>query len=99
MALSQPGGVWIPQPFAYVTPQAGNTQQIQQQKERSWSFGNIFLGAGATAGIILAIRELLKKYVVPLYFPEARLQNKQKISREDDERKQYMETQVGEYST
>ncbi|GJQ09889.1 hypothetical protein GpartN1_g1680.t1 [Galdieria partita] len=100
MSLSQPGGVWVPQPFAYVTPQVASSQQ-PQQKERSWSFGSIFLGAGATAGIVLAIREVLRKYVVPLYFPEARPRDnsKQKPSREDEEGRQYLEKQVDELKT
>lgn len=97
--MTQPGGIWVPQPFAYVTPQVGVSQQ-PQQKSSSWSFGNVFLGAGAAAGIVLAIREILRKYVVPLYFPEARQRdsNKPKVSHgEDYEERHYMEKQFGKY--
>ncbi|GJD08353.1 hypothetical protein Gasu2_26600 [Galdieria sulphuraria] len=102
--MAQPGGggVWVPQPFAYVTPQVTSPQQ-PQQKERSWSVGNVFLGAGAAAGLFLALRELLRKYVVPLYFPEARSRDigKQKLFREDekDEGRKYLEQQVDELKT
>ncbi|KAK4522752.1 hypothetical protein GAYE_PCTG14G0642 [Galdieria yellowstonensis] len=99
--VTQPGGIWVPQPFAYVTPQVGVSQQ-PQQKSSSWSFSNVFLGAGAAAGIVLAIREILRKYVVPLYFPEARQRdsNKAKVSHgEDYEERHYMEKQFDELKT
>eukprot|EP00871_Galdieria_phlegrea_P005288 jgi/Galph1/5760/GphlegSOOS_G4331.1 len=68
------GAFWVPHNLAYVPSYPLNAQQqeqVREQKSKSWSFGNIFLGAGATAGIVLVLRELLKKYVVPLYFPQA----------------------------
>mmetsp|Transcript_27004 Transcript_27004/g.105008 ORF Transcript_27004/g.105008 Transcript_27004/m.105008 type:complete len:187 (+) Transcript_27004:780-1340(+) len=60
-------------------PQAGSAQpqvvyytqppnQSTLQPRQTWK--EAVLWAGAVSGIVLAVREVLKKYVVPIYFPE-----------------------------
>lgn len=47
-----------------------NNQLYQPQQQRS-SWFSLFLGITAAAGLYAAVREVLKRYVVPLYFPDA----------------------------
>lgn len=42
---------------------------VRPTSRSSWV--SLFLGLTAAAGIYTAIRELLRRYIVPLYFPDA----------------------------
>lgn len=42
-----------------------------QQQRRGPSWVSVFLGITAAAGIYTALREVLRRYVVPMYFPDA----------------------------
>lgn len=62
----------VPQPFAPGAPPMYPPHGVvvpYQRRGPSWM--SVFLGITAAAGIYTAIREVLRRYVVPMYFPDA----------------------------
>lgn len=50
---------------------------------RRTSWFNVFLGLTAAAGLYTAVREVLKRYIVPMYFPDAARIAEERRRRED----------------
>lgn len=66
-----------------------------QQVRTGPSWVSVFLGITAAAGIYTAVREVLKRYVVPMYFPDAaRIAEERR--RRDEMSLQAQELQIGE---
>lgn len=90
---------FVPPPFPYSAPPfppyAGPVVPFQPpppQARTSWI--SLFWGITAAAGVYAALRELLKRYVVPMYFPEAaRIAEERR--RRDELTIQSQETQIG----
>lgn len=64
----------FPNPVApqFVPPHHPAPQQyVAYQRPARTSWVSVFLGITAAAGIYTAVREVLRRYIVPLYFPDA----------------------------
>lgn len=75
-------------------PHAGPAVPYRQPR-RGPSWVSVFLGITAAAGIYTAVREVLRRYVVPMYFPDAaRIADERR--RRDEMSLQEQELQIGE---
>lgn len=78
--------------YFHTTAQLTPFQQAGPARGASWL--SVFFGITAAAGIYAALREVLKRYVVPLYFPEAARVAEER-RRRDEVSWQVQETQIG----
>uniref|UniRef100_A0A7S1T5W1 Peroxisomal membrane protein PEX14 n=1 Tax=Compsopogon caeruleus TaxID=31354 RepID=A0A7S1T5W1_9RHOD len=60
----------LPKGARIVMPEEATASDESAQMSRSRKTWNALVHIAAGAGVLMMIRELLKKYVVPLYFPE-----------------------------
>lgn len=67
-SLPQPLPPQLAAPFPHPHP---HLVPFHPPPQRGPSWVSVFLGVAAAAGIYTAFREVLKRYVVPMYFPEA----------------------------